>query len=249
MDTQDLPAGSVDPDEVARFAAMSEEWWDPDGKFRPLHNMNPVRLEFVRDRLAAHFGRDPLAPECLANLRLLDVGCGGGLICEPMTRLGASVTGIDAAPENVSMARIHAERMGLDIDYRHAAPEALAAAGESFDAVICLEVVEHVADVTAFLESCCRLVRPGGALALSTINRTMKAYAFAVVGAEYVLRWLPRGTHQWRKFVRPSELARGLREAGARLAELKGASYDPLADQWQLGRDLSVNYFAYAVRD
>ena len=242
-------ATSIDPDEIGRFAAMAAEWWDPDGKFRPLHKLNPVRLAFIRDHLAAHFGRDPLAQGCLDGLRILDVGCGGGLLCEPLTRLGASMTGIDATEQAVSIATVHAEEAGLDIDYRFAAAEDLVRAGEVFDAVLCLEVVEHVTDPDAFLETCCALAKPGGAAVLSTINRTPKAFALGIVGAEYILRWLPRGTHQWRKFVRPSELARGLRRGGARVADLKGVVYDVLTDDWRLARDLSVNYIVFAVKE
>ena len=248
-DTEDPGrAGSVDPEEVARFAAMATEWWDPDGKFRPLHKMNPVRLGFVRDHIAAHFGRDPMTPGCLEGLRILDIGCGGGLLCEPLTRLGAAMTGIDATEKAVSIARVHAEEMGLEIDYRFVSSEDLVSRGETFDAVVCLEVVEHVVDPGSFLQTCCDLAKPGGALVFSTLNRTAKAFALGIVGAEYILRWLPRGTHQWRKFVRPSELARGLRAAGARVADVQGASYDILTDEWRLGRDVSVNYMVFAEK-
>lgn len=243
-----LPAGSVDEAEIGRFAAIADSWWDPDGKFRPLHKLNPVRVEFVRDRLAGHFGRDPLARGCLDGLRVLDVGCGGGLLCEPLARLGATVTGIDATEQSIDVARAHAEQSGLDIDYRHETVEDLVAAAERFDAVVCLEVVEHVTAPGPFVADCCTLVRPGGALALSTLNRTAKAFAFGIVGAEYVLRWLPRGTHQWRKFLRPSELARFLRQGGARVEEIAGVSYDVLIDSWRLGRDLSVNYMVFASK-
>lgn len=240
---------SVDPAEIDRFAAIAAEWWDPEGKFRPLHRLNPVRLEFIRDRLAARFGRDPLAQGCLDGLDIVDVGCGGGLVCEPLTRLGAKMTGIDATEKTVSVAQAHAAQSGLAIDYRLATAEQLVAAGETFDAVLALEVVEHVTDPVSFLATCCQLTRPGGALVLSTLNRTPKAFAFGIVGAEYVMRWLPRGTHQWRKFVRPSELSRGLTHGGARIEELTGVSYDPLTDGWRLSKDLAVNYMAFATRD
>jgi 2-polyprenyl-6-hydroxyphenyl methylase/3-demethylubiquinone-9 3-methyltransferase len=244
---------SVDEDEVAGFAAMAEAWWDPAGKFAPLHRFNPVRIGFIRDRLAARLGRDPRAPKPLEGLRLLDIGCGGGLLAEPMTRLGARVTAIDAARRNIEVARLHAEQSGLEIDYRHTTAEALAEAGEHFDAILNMEVIEHVADVGAFLGACADLMPregpiPGGVMFVATLNRTAKAYALAIVGAEYVLRWLPRGTHDWRKFVRPSELAAALRPYGLEVRELAGVSYNPLTDQWRLGRDLDVNYLAVVSR-
>jgi 2-polyprenyl-6-hydroxyphenyl methylase/3-demethylubiquinone-9 3-methyltransferase len=239
---------SVDANEIARFTALAESWWDPEGKFKPLHRFNPTRLAFIRDRVIAHFGRSGDDPRPLERLRLLDIGCGGGLVSEPMARLGAAVTGIDAAERNVGVARRHAELSGLAIDYRHAAAEELAQAGERFDVVLCLEVVEHVADVPAFLEACSALVRPGGCMVLATINRTPQAFALAIVGAEYVLGWLPRGTHRWRKFVRPSELAAALRPHGIDVTELVGVGYNPLSDRWTLTRDLSVNYMSFAVR-
>ena len=245
----DARSASVDPAELARFAAIAEAWWDPAGKFKPLHRLNPVRLGFIRDRLAARLGRDPLSPRPLEGLRLLDIGCGGGLIAEPMARLGAEVTGIDAAQRNIAVARHHAEASGLAIDYRCATAEALAEAGEAFDAVLALEVVEHVADLDGFLAACARLTRPGGALIAATLNRTPQAFALAILGAEYLLGWLPRGTHHWRKFVRPSELARGLRSHGVAIRALTGISYNPLADRWRLSGDLAVNYMAYAERD
>ncbi len=242
------PAPSIDPAEVARFSAMAADWWDPEGKFAPLHKFNPVRLAYIRDRLAAHFGRDPKQIRPLAGLRLLDIGCGGGLIAEPMARLGAEVVAIDASARNIGIARTHAEQSGLAIDYRCAAAEDLAAAGERFDAVLCLEVVEHVADIDAFLAAVAALVRPGGALIAATLNRTPQAFLLAIVGAEYVLRWLPRGTHSWRKFVRPSELAAALRQGGLEIGDLSGVAYNPLTDSWRIGRDLAVNYMCFAAR-
>lgn len=240
---------TVDDAEIAKFAAMAEEWWDPDGKFRPLHRLNPVRLEFLRDRIADRFGRDTRADRPLAGLTILDVGCGGGLLCEPMARLGAAVTGIDAGEGNVEIARAHAGAMGLSIDYRFAAAANLAAAGRAFDVVLNMEVIEHVADRDAFLGDCARLVRPGGLMFLATLNRTPKAYLLAIVGAEYVLRWLPRGTHAWRRFVRPSEMAASLRRAGMTMTELTGVAYDPLKDGWKLApHDLDVNYMAVAAK-
>ncbi|HWG79165.1 MAG TPA: bifunctional 2-polyprenyl-6-hydroxyphenol methylase/3-demethylubiquinol 3-O-methyltransferase UbiG [Stellaceae bacterium] len=239
---------TVDDAEVARFAASAASWWDPSGQFRPLHQLNPVRLTFIRDRLAAHFGRDIRATKPFGGLRLLDIGCGGGLVCEPMARLGAGVTGIDAAAEALAVARAHAAGAGLDIDYREAAVEELAAAGESFDAVVALEIVEHVADPALFLAAAARLVRPGGGFVASTLNRTPKAFAFAIIGAEYLLRWLPRGTHQWRKFLRPSELVAGLRQHGLIAKEISGLSYNPVAGRWRLSRDINVNYLVFATK-
>jgi 2-polyprenyl-6-hydroxyphenyl methylase/3-demethylubiquinone-9 3-methyltransferase len=243
------PGGaSVDPEEVAKFSALAAEWWDPAGKFRPLHRLNPTRLAFIRDRAAAHFGRDPGAAQPLAGLSVLDVGCGGGLLTEPLSRLGAEVTGIDAAARNIQVASLHAAQSGLEIDYRHAAAEELADAGEAFDLVLTMEVVEHVADVGAFLAACGALVKPGGIMAAATLNRTPKAFLLAIVGAEYLLRWLPPGTHDWRRFLRPSELAAALRPAGLELTEVTGVAYNPLTDAWRLGRDTAVNYMVVAVK-
>lgn len=226
---------------------MAEAWWDPKGKFRPLHKLNPTRLAFIRDRLAAHAGRDPLSERPLDGLDVLDVGCGGGLLAEPLARLGARVTGIDAAERNIKIADLHAEESGLEIDYRHAAAEDLARAGAAFDAVLNMEVVEHVADVEAFLAASCALVRPGGVMVLATLNRTAKAYLLGIVGAEYILGWLPRGTHEWRKFQRPSAIAAALRRNGMDVAELCGVSYNPVADSWRLSGDLDVNYMILAT--
>jgi 2-polyprenyl-6-hydroxyphenyl methylase/3-demethylubiquinone-9 3-methyltransferase len=227
---------------------MAEEWWDEGGKFRPLHQINPCRTAFIRDHVAAHFGRDPLAEKPLEGLSLLDIGCGGGLLAEPMRRLGARVTGIDAGEKNVRVARLHAEQGGLDIDYRVQLPEDLANEGASFDVVANMEVIEHVSEQDAFFSACCRLVKPGGTMVASTINRTLKSLALAKVGAEYVLRWLPIGTHDWKKFIRPSELARGIREHGMEVTELKGMTYGALRDQWRLTGNLDVNYLAFAVK-
>ena len=239
---------SVDPAEIARFSALAEEWWDPAGKFRPLHKLNPTRLAFVRDRLAGHFGRDPLAQRPLEGLSILDIGCGGGLLAEPLSRLGAEVAGIDASERNIKVAGLHAAEAGLEIDYRHATAEDLARAGESFDAVLNMEVVEHVADLNAFLAASSALVKPGGAMAVATLNRTPKAFLLGIVGAEYLLRWLPPGTHDWRRFVRPSELARALDGCGLTVTEIAGMSYNPLTDTWRLGRDVDVNYMVFAVK-
>ena len=242
-------SASVDPDEIARFAALADDWWDPGGKLTPLHKFNPTRVAFIADRAAAHFDRDLAAPRPLDGLLLADIGCGGGLLAEPMARLGARVTGIDAAERNIGVAAAHAASGGLDIDYRTATAEALAAAGERFDIVLNMEIVEHVADLDAFLGASVSLLAPGGMMVVATLNRTPKAFALAVVGAEYVLGWLPRGTHDWRKFVRPSELGAGLRRHGAHVSEIAGVGYNPLTGTWSLSRDLSVNYLAIALSD
>ncbi len=239
---------TVDDHEVAAFDALAGKWWDTEGEFAPLHRLNPVRLAYIRERLVARFDLDPASMQPLAGLRIVDVGCGGGLLSEPLARMGASVTGLDAGGENIAAARRHAEAMGLEIDYRHATAESLVAAGERFDAVVSMEVLEHVADLGLFVGTCVDLVRPGGALVLATLNRTLKSYALAIVGAEYVLRWLPRGTHRWDRFVRPSELARHLRAAGANLEDVTGVTYDALADRWRESRDTDVNYMAFAVK-
>ena len=239
---------TIDDDEVARFSAMADEWLDPTGKFRPLHKFNPIRLGYIRDRLCAHFGRDPRSLTPLDGLTLLDVGCGGGLISEPLARMGATVTGIDASERNIGTARAHAARSDLEIDYRCTTAEDLMAAGETYDIVLSLEVVEHVADVDLFLDSCTALVRDGGAMVLATLNRTPKALMFGIVGAEYVMRWLPRGTHDWRKFVRPSELCRSLRRNGVDVSDISGLSFNPLTDEWRVSGDVSVNYILFGTK-
>lgn len=247
-----IKSASVDAEEVAKLSASAEEWWDPAGRFGSLHRLNPVRLAFIRDRVATHAGRDPLAERPLQGLRLLDIGCGGGLLAEPLARLGAEVVGIDASPANVEVAALHAAESGLAIDYRQTSAEDLAedptTAGARFDVVINMEVVEHVADAAAFLHASAALVRPGGAMVLATLNRTPKAFALAIVGAEYVLGWLARGTHDWRRFLRPSEVAAMLRDGGLEIAELTGVAYNPLTATWRLARDLDVNYMVFAVK-
>jgi 2-polyprenyl-6-hydroxyphenyl methylase/3-demethylubiquinone-9 3-methyltransferase len=252
MDRQDNDtveaAASVDPGEVARFAALAEGWWDPKGKMGPIHKLNPARLCFIRARLVEHFERDAAAIRPFTGLRLLDVGCGGGLLAEPMRRLGADVVGIDAAETSIAVARLHAEESGLEIDYRHTTVEALAAAKERFDVVLNMEVVEHVADLGVFIEGCAAVLKPGGAMLVATLNRTPKSFALAIVGAEYLLRWLPRGTHDWRKFVKPSELGRQLRAHGLAIEDLTGLAYNPLNDKWATSRDLDVNYMAFASK-
>jgi 2-polyprenyl-6-hydroxyphenyl methylase/3-demethylubiquinone-9 3-methyltransferase len=241
------PRATLDAGEVDRFARIASEWWDPNGKFRPLHKIGPARLSFVVESLAVHFNL-PSGLRRLSGLKLLDIGCGGGLISEPLARLGADVTGIDPAPENIETARRHAEAIGLAVSYRQALVEDLAAENATFDAVLCLEVVEHVPDVPAFLKICSGLVRPGGLMIVSTLNRTLKAYFLAIIGAEYVLRWLPVGTHQWERFVTPDELRKHVLAAGLGEPTLRGLVYDPLADQWSLSDDTDVNYLAAAAK-
>ncbi len=239
---------SIDPDEVAKFAAMAGGWWDPEGDFRPLHRLNPTRLAFIRDHACAHFARDIATAQPLAGLEVLDIGCGGGLLCEPLTRLGARVTGIDVTQKAIEVADWHAEQSGLAIEYRCSTAEDLAATECRFDLIVNMEVVEHVADVDHFMEASCTLVKPGGAMAMATLNRTPKAFLMAVVGAEYVLGWLPRGTHDWRRFLRPSELVRRLRANGMAVTEIAGVTYNPLNDRWRRSPDLGVNYMLFAVR-
>lgn len=230
------------------FAGLAADWWDEDGPFAPLHRITPLRMTFIRDRLCAHFGRDPRSMKPLKGLSAIDIGCGGGLICEPLARLGATVTGVDAVAENIETARTHAAELGLDIAYEVAAPEDMAARGARFDIVINLEVIEHVADPDSFMQAACALVAPGGAMAASTLNRTAKSLALGKIAAEYILRWVPAGTHDWRKFVKPSELARHIRANGLTLTALAGMEYNPLKREWRLGDDLAVNYLAFAVK-
>ena len=244
-DSQPDPA-RVDEAEIARFSALADAWWDPDGSFRPLHKLNPVRIRYIRDALCAAHGRDPDGAGPLAGLEIVDVGCGGGLLCEPLARLGARVTGIDPSARNIEIAANHAARAGLEIAYRAGTVEDLVAEGRRFDAVVALEVVEHVPDLGDFVAACIGAARPGGRLFFATLNRTPQSFLLGIVAAEYVLRWLPRGTHDWRRFVRPSELARALRAGGARIGALDGVSYDVLTDGWKLTRDVSVNYMAVA---
>jgi 2-polyprenyl-6-hydroxyphenyl methylase / 3-demethylubiquinone-9 3-methyltransferase len=239
---------TLDAKEVARFAERAGEWWDANGPFKPLHRINPTRLTYIRDQLCRRFGRDKTAQASLKDLTILDIGCGGGLVAEPLARLGAKVTGIDPAPENIEAAKAHAKGVGLEIAYRAETAEAFAASGRTFDAVLLLEVVEHVPDVGAMLKAVAPLVKPGGIIIVSTLNRTLKAYVLAIIGAELVLRWLPPGTHDWNRFVTPEELRRALKEAGLNLTDVTGMVYDPLADEWRLARDTGVNYFATAIR-
>jgi len=236
-------AGSIDPAEVAKFSDLADAWWDPAGKFRPLHRLNPTRIAYIRDQVAARYGRDPLGPAPLADLAILDIGCGGGLLSEPLARLGAKVTGLDAGERNIAIAKRHADLGGLAIDYRAGAAEDLAAMGHRFDVVLAMEVVEHVADPAGFMGAAAALVAPGGLLIVATLNRTAKAFALAIVGAEYILGWLPRGSHDWRRFLKPSEVAALLRPHELALVEAVGVVYSPIADKWRLAPgDLDVNY-------
>lgn len=244
----DNKATTIDAAEVERFSRLAAEWWNPHGKFRPLHKFNPVRLEWIRNEIVRHFDRDARAPDPLSGLRILDIGCGGGLVCEPLSRLGADITGADASATNIEVARLHAAEGGLAIDYRATTAEALAEAGETYDVVLALEIVEHVADVPFFLTTCAGMVRPGGVMVVATINRTMKALALAIVGAEYVLRWLPRGTHSYEKLVRPEEVDLPLKAAGLIPAARTGVAYSPLADTWRATSDMDVNYMMSATR-
>ena len=239
---------TIDQDELERFTRIAAEWWNPTGKFRPLHKFNPVRLAFIRDQVAARFGRDPLSARSLDGIRVLDVGCGGGLLCEPMARLGATVVGVDPAERNIEVARLHAAESGLDIDYRATTAEALADAGERFDVVLNMEVVEHVADLDLFISRTGEMVKPGGMMFIATINRTLKALGMAIVGAEYVLGWLPRGTHRYEKLVRPQELETALGNAGLTVIERTGVTYNPFADRWGRSKDMDVNYMLLAER-
>ena len=240
---------TVDPAEVAKFEAMAAEWWDAQGKFKPLHLMNPCRLDYITRQIAAEFSRDLTKAKPFAGLRILDIGCGGGLLSEPMARLGADVVGADAAPRNIAVARVHAEASGLTIDYRHSTAEALAAAGEVFDVVLNMEVVEHVADPPFYLRACHDLLKPGGLMICSTLNRTAKSWLMAIVGAEHIMRWLPKGTHDWARFITPDELFDLLRGAGLDPVDRKGMVFNPLGWNWSVSdRDLSVNYVTTSVR-
>lgn len=240
---------TVDAGEIAKFEAMAAEWWDPHGKFKPLHMLNPTRLDYITAQIAAEFGRDLKDASPFAGLRLLDIGCGGGLLSEPMARLGADVVGADAAERNIPVAHVHAEQSGLEIDYRFTTAEALAEAGEQFDVVLNMEVVEHVADPQGYLTACQQLLKPGGLMICSTINRNPKSFAMAIVGAEYVMRWLPKGTHEWQKFITPDELFALIANAGLTPVDRKGFVFNPIAWTWSLSdRDLSVNYVTASTK-
>lgn len=239
---------TASPEEIAHFSAMAEDWWNPNGKFRPLHQLNPVRIAYVRDSVIDCLHLDRRADHPLRGLRVIDIGCGGGLLAEPMARLGATVTGIDASEESVRIAETHARQGGLDIEYRCALPEDLAGEGRSFDIVLNMEVVEHVSDLDAFFEATTALLDPGGVTVVATLNRTLKSLALAKIGAEYVLRWLPIGTHDWRKFVRPSELCGALKRHGVEVLDRKGIEYNPLTDRWRPTNDLAVNYMVVGMK-
>lgn len=246
--TTPAASGTLDEAEVARFAAMAHEWWDPQGKFRPLHALNPTRLSFIRDQVCTHFGRGDRAIRPFEGLAIADIGCGGGLLCEPMARLGAHVTGLDPAEDSIKAAHTHASAQGLEINYRAERAEDMAERGTTFDIVIAMEVVEHVPDVPAFIKVASSLVAPGGLLLLSTINRTVKSYALAIVGAEFVLRWLPVGTHRWDRFVMPDELAAACGHAGLSESARKGMVFNPLTSSWHISEDTDVNYLLAATK-
>jgi 2-polyprenyl-6-hydroxyphenyl methylase/3-demethylubiquinone-9 3-methyltransferase len=239
-------APSIDPTEVAKFSALAAEWWDPAGKFGPLHKFNPVRLAFIRDTAGAHFGRQGLKP--FQGLNLLDIGCGGGLLSEPMSRLGFAVLGADASEKNVKTAAVHAASSGVEIDYRVATAESLAEDGRAFDVILNMEVIEHVADLPGYLNACARLVKPGGLMFVASLNKTLKSLALAKIAAEYVLRWLPPGTHDWNRFVEPRRLQAMLEGGGLKVLKTQGVSFDPLAWNWRLSSDTDVNYMVVAGR-
>lgn len=239
---------TIDRAEVDQFERLAAQWWDERGPMTQLHRLNPVRLAYIRDQAAAHFNRDPKQAGCLAGLRILDIGCGGGILSEPLARLGASMVGADPATANIEVARSHAAQQGLSIDYRATTAESLADASERFDIVLAMEVVEHVTDVDLFVRRCGEMVKPSGMFVAATINRTMKSFALAIVGAEYILRWLPRGTHRWDKFVTPGELETAMSHADLRVVDERGVIYNLFADAWQLSDDMDVNYMLTAAK-
>jgi len=241
-------ATSIDAEEVERFSRHAANWWDPRGPMAALHKFNPIRVAYIRDKAAERFARDPKKLDCLKGLRMLDIGCGGGILSEPLARLGAQIVGADPAEDNIAAASAHAEESGVAVEYRATTAEDLAAAKERFDVVLAMEVVEHVTDVSLFVETCASMVKPGGLMIAATLNRTLKSFAFAIVGAEYVLRWLPRGTHQWDKFVTPNELEIAFERSGLRVTAERGVIYNPFADRWQLSSDMDVNYMLVAER-
>ena len=239
---------SVDPQEIEKFSAMAAEWWNPNGKFGVLHKFNPVRIAYIQEELCARFGRDPFVDQPLEGLELLDIGCGGGLLSEPMARLGAKVTGVDPSEKNIKTAMVHAEENGLSITYRATSAEALAAEGAKFDAILNMEVVEHVKDPAHFMAITASMVKPGGVMFTATLNRTLKSFGLAIIGAEYVLGWLPKGTHQWEKFISPEELAEMLRQGGLSPFPAQGVTFNPFINKWKRSRDIDVNYMVIAER-
>lgn len=255
-----LQSASIDNLEVEKFSRIADEWWDLGGKFAPLHKLNPVRVEYIRAKVEGRWGKGvseansslnplPLAPSPLKGISILDIGCGGGILSESMARLGAKVTGIDASEKNIKVASLHAQKSGLDIDYKCTSAEELAASGAQFDVVLNMEVIEHVADVASFMKACAALVKPGGVMFVATMNRTVKSFALAIVGAEYILRWLPRGTHNWEKLLKPSEINTHLEKNGMNLKEITGISFNPLKNEWHVSRDISVNYIMVAGKE
>ncbi len=241
--TQTNTHTTIDDEEIANFSRMADEWWDEKGAFKPLHDLTPTRIAYIRDQLCGHFLKDPESSSPLQGLSILDVGCGGGLVAEPLTRLGGTMTGIDASEKNIGVAQAHAQQSGLTIDYRTTSAEALATDGTQYDVVLALEIIEHVADVSLFLDALSQLVRPGGIVIITTLNRTFKSYALAIIGAEYIMRWLPVGTHQWHKFLRPSEIVMPMNHRGFSQTDLTGMRYSPLSRSWSLDKkDIDVNY-------
>ncbi len=247
IDTATVPS-SLDPAEVEKFSKLAAEWWNPKGRMGVLHVFNPVRLDYIKDQVTARLARDPLVRRPFEGLRFLDIGCGGGLLCEPMARLGATVVGVDPSEKNIKTATVHAAEMALGIDYRVGTAEALASAGEKFDVILNMEVIEHVADPASFAATCCSMLKPSGLMIVATLNRTGKSFALAIVGAEYVLGWLPKGTHQWEKFVTPEELKSWLTAGGTNVVAETGIAYHPLAGEWRRSRDMGVNYMVVAER-
>ena len=240
---------TANADEIARFSAMAEKWWDPNGVMKPLHKFNPIRLQVLRDNICTHLGRDPHQIDALKDVEIIDIGCGAGLLSEPLARMGAKMTSIDAAENNIEVAKVHAAQSGLAIDYRNCTPEMLADEGKQFDIVLNMEVIEHVDDPQFFMQACAALLKPGGLMFVATLNRTLKSLALAKFGAEYILRWLPAGTHDWRKFVKPSEMSGFLRGAGLDLVDITGVAYNPITDKWSVApRDLDINYMVIAQK-
>jgi 2-polyprenyl-6-hydroxyphenyl methylase/3-demethylubiquinone-9 3-methyltransferase len=240
-------APSIDPDEVEQFSAMAAEWWDPRGPFKPLHEFNPVRVGYIRDQVCARLGRVATDPHTLNGLDIADIGCGGGLLCEPISRLGANVTGVDPSDKNISVASLHARQMGLGINYLQTSVEELAATGQTFDVVLAMEVLEHVADISVFMQSCATILKPGGIFVGATLNRTFKSLALAKIGVEYILQWLPVGTHDWDKFLTPAETTRSVRDAGLDLQTIQGVTYNPFRGAWRLSADTDINYMVVAT--